>query len=78
MTPRLPASIDVAVIGAGAAGISATQALAGRPLSVVVLEARDRIGGRAQTVEREGYGLDMGCGWLHSADENVLADCSAA
>ncbi|HYC97286.1 NAD(P)/FAD-dependent oxidoreductase [Brevundimonas sp.] len=68
-----PSSVDVAVIGAGAAGIAAARALAGTGLSTVVLEARDRIGGRAHTIVRDGHALDMGCGWLHSADENPLA-----
>lgn len=70
----LPVSIDVAVIGAGAAGIAAARALMKTGVSVVVLEARDRIGGRAHTVGRDGHGLDLGCGWLHSADENPLAE----
>lgn len=61
------------MIGAGAAGLAAARALSGHPLSVAVLEARDRIGGRAHTVRYDGEGLDMGCGWLHSADENPLA-----
>ncbi|MBU1346736.1 MAG: FAD-dependent oxidoreductase [Alphaproteobacteria bacterium] len=69
----LPSSIDVAVIGAGAAGLSAARRLATAGVQAVVLEARDRIGGRAHTVAREEFGLDLGCGWLHSADENVLA-----
>lgn len=68
-----PATVDIAIIGAGAAGIAAARTLAGRPLTVAVLEARDRIGGRAHTVAFRGEGLDMGCGWLHSADENPLA-----
>jgi monoamine oxidase len=70
---RLPSSIDVAVIGAGAAGLSAARRLAAAGVAVAVLEARDRIGGRAHTVERDGFGLDLGCGWLHSADRNPLA-----
>lgn len=70
----LPASVDVAVIGAGAAGIAAAQALVKAGVSVVVLEARDRIGGRAHTIRWNGHGLDLGCGWLHSADENPLAE----
>lgn len=78
MTNRPPSFVDVAVIGAGAAGLAATRALAGAPLDVAVLEARDRIGGRAHTIDFEGAGLDMGCGWLHSADENVLADLAEA
>lgn len=70
---RPPSTVDVAVIGAGAAGLAAARLLAPSPLNVVVLEARDRIGGRAHTIEAAGHALDMGCGWLHSADENVLA-----
>lgn len=67
------ASADVAVIGAGAAGIAAALTLQGHGLSVLVLEARGRVGGRAHTVVHAGFGLDLGCGWLHSADENPLA-----
>lgn len=65
-----PGEVDVAVVGAGAAGLAAARALAHAPLSVLVLEARDRIGGRAWTQTRGGFPLDLGCGWLHSADQN--------
>ena len=69
----LASEIDVAVIGAGAAGIAAARRLVEAKLvSVVVLEARERAGGRAWTVEANGDPLDLGCEWLHSADRNVL------
>ena len=42
----LPSSVDVAIIGAGAAGLGAAHALKGSGLSTIVLEARNRIGGR--------------------------------
>ncbi len=61
---------DIAIIGAGAAGIGAARRLAGRGLSVVVLEALPRLGGRAWTATTRGLPLDLGCGWLHSADRN--------
>lgn len=61
---------DIAIIGAGAAGIGAARQLAGRGLSVVVLEALPSLGGRASTVLMRGLPLDLGCGWLHSADRN--------
>ena len=65
---------DVVVVGAGAAGISALRRLAGSGLSSIALEARSRIGGRAQTVlARPDLPVDCGCGWLHSADVNPLA-----
>lgn len=67
----LLSSVDVAIIGAGAAGLGAAHALAGSGLSVIVLEARDRLGGRAWTVQASPeVTFDVGCGWLHSADQN--------
>jgi monoamine oxidase len=69
----LPSSIDVAVIGAGAAGLGAAHALKRAGLSFVVLEARDRAGGRGHTIAAApGITFDLGCGWLHSADENAF------
>ena len=65
--------VDVVVIGAGAAGVGAARRLKGSSLSVLVLEARDRVGGRAWTVRDGDVPIDLGCGWLHSADENELA-----
>jgi monoamine oxidase len=62
--------VDVALIGAGAAGIGAARRLHGRGHDVLVLEASDRVGGRAWTLGVEGMPLDMGCGWLHSAERN--------
>ncbi|OCK57556.1 NAD(P)/FAD-dependent oxidoreductase [Bradyrhizobium sp. LMTR 3] len=67
----LPSSVDVAIIGAGAAGLGAANALKNSGLSVIVLEARDRVGGRAHTIMASpDVTFDVGCGWLHSADEN--------
>jgi len=61
----------IVIVGAGAAGIAAgmhLQSLGHRPL---LLEARDRVGGRAFTdTNTLGIPVDMGCGWLHSADVN--------
>jgi monoamine oxidase len=62
--------VDVVVIGAGAAGIAAAEELHGQGIQVVVLEARDRIGGRAFT----SYGLaphpiELGAEFIHG--ENV-------
>jgi monoamine oxidase len=63
--------LDVIVIGAGAAGLAAAGRVATARLSVRVLEARDRLGGRAWTwYDATGLPIELGCGWLHSADEN--------
>jgi monoamine oxidase len=68
---------DVIVIGGGAAGIGAALRLQAAGASYLVVEARDRLGGRAWTIE-DGHPLDLGCGWLHSADENPWTDIAAA
>jgi monoamine oxidase len=67
----LPSEIDVAIIGAGAAGLGAAAALENSGLSTLVLEARDRVGGRGHTImATPAITFDLGCGWLHSADRN--------
>jgi len=67
----LPSEVDVAIIGAGAAGLGAARALANSRLSLIVLEARDRVGGRGHTIMASpDITFDVGCGWLHSADKN--------
>ena len=64
---------DVVIIGAGIAGITAARSLKKAGVSFTVVEARDRIGGRAYT-ETSTFGVpyDHGCAWLHSADKNPL------
>lgn len=64
--------IDLAIVGAGAAGISAAREAKRRGLSAIILEASDRVGGRAHSVRWNGHALDLGAGWLHSANRNPL------
>ena len=68
----LPEAPEVLVIGAGAAGIGAARALVARGVPVAVLEARDRVGGRAHTVSLRGHALDLGAHWLHAGPINPL------
>jgi monoamine oxidase len=71
--PDHPANPDVIVIGAGAAGIGAGRALARARLPFLIIEAKDRIGGRAYSDTTSlGHLWDHGCHWLHSADKNIL------
>lgn len=69
----LPSDPDVVVIGAGAAGIAAARALMAAGKSVVVLEAADRIGGRAWTENaRLGLPFDHGCAELQGPTDLPL------
>lgn len=62
---------DVVVVGAGAAGLATARTLIDAGLSVIILEADGRIGGRAFTEsETFGFPYDRGCHWLHHASTN--------
>ena len=73
---------DAVVIGGGAAGIAAARALHDAGRDVLLLEAKDRLGGRAHTAPLAFAGrtiaVDCGCGWLHSARRNPWADLADA
>ncbi len=56
---------DVVVVGAGFAGLTAARDLGQAGLSVIVLEGRDRIGGRTFTDERLGRPLELGGTYVH-------------
>ena len=63
--------VEVVVIGGGAAGVAAARRLQRASIRCLLVEARPRLGGRAWTVhDSAGHSLDLGCGWLHSADRN--------
>lgn len=65
--------VDVAVVGAGAAGLAAARRAYELGLSCYLLEAKPRIGGRTHTdTETFGVPWDRGAHWLHSADINPL------
>jgi len=66
---------DVVVIGAGAAGLSATAELIKKRKSVICVEATDKIGGRCYT-DNSIFGLpyDLGAHWLHCFSNNQIAE----
>lgn len=59
----------VVVIGAGMAGIAAARKLADAGCDVVVLEARNRIGGRVHTHTDWGINIELGANWIHSPND---------
>ena len=66
-----PSDYEIVIVGGGAAGIAAARRLHDAHIKCLLVEARDRLGGRAWTVSGpDGSALDLGCGWLHSADRN--------
>jgi monoamine oxidase len=68
------AETDVAIVGAGAAGIAAARKLAAAGRRVVILEAADRVGGRCITdTTTFGIPFDLGAHWLHAPDINPLS-----
>ena len=67
---------DVVIIGAGAAGLTAANELRKAGLSVAVLEARDRVGGRLWTDTIEGAMLEIGGQWI-SPDQTALQETVA-
>lgn len=62
---------DLAIVGAGSAGLAAAKTARALGLDVMVLEASHRIGGRGYTEElAPGIAFDLGCHWMHSASLN--------
>lgn len=68
------ANYDVIVVGAGMSGLEAATVLQQNNLDVLILEARNRTGGRLVTTTMAGIPTDLGASWLHDTDNNVLVD----
>lgn len=68
----------VVVVGAGVAGLTAAHDLTAAGHDVVVVESRDRIGGRTWTHEVGGAPVDLGGSWIHGPFRNPLAEYVAS
>jgi len=63
---------DAIIVGAGVAGLRAAQVLQQNGRRVLLLEARDRIGGRVWTEHHNGQPLDLGASWIHGTRGNPI------
>ena len=71
-TPQ-PMRADVVIVGAGLAGLQAARRLTASGLEVVVLEARDEVGGRTKTVDVNGHHFDVGGQWTGPGQPRMTA-----
>src|SRR4051794_17257659 len=69
---------DTIVIGAGVSGLTSARLLARAGRTVVVLEARDRIGGRVHTDRTRGLITDLGASWIHGINGSPVAAAAEA
>ncbi len=69
-----PSTTDVVIIGGGFAGVTAARELSMRGRTAVLVEARNRLGGRTHTVDHEGHALELGGTWIHPTQPNVWAE----
>lgn len=76
LAPSLPSvneTRDVIIIGAGLAGLSAAHDVLRAGLSCVVLEARDRVGGKTWSTPLDGGGIvDVGAAWINDTNQSKV------
>ncbi|WP_300681330.1 NAD(P)/FAD-dependent oxidoreductase [Nocardioides sp.] len=70
--------VDTVIVGAGIAGLVTARLLADAGQRVVVLEARDRIGGRVWSERSDGHVTDRGASWIHGITGSAVAEAAAA
>ena len=76
--PARPGTVDVVIVGAGAAGIAAARRLSAVGLRLALIEAAPAVGGRCVTdTSTFGVPFDRGAHWLHMPDINPVAKLGA-
>ncbi|RDW72190.1 amine oxidase-10 [Coleophoma crateriformis] len=67
--------LDVIVVGAGLSGLQAARTINKAGLSCIVLEARDRVGGKTWTKEmrkKKGHGVELGAAWINDTNQTTM------
>ncbi|KIW41657.1 uncharacterized protein PV06_07194 [Exophiala oligosperma] len=77
-SPRISKPPRVAVIGAGVAGLRASDVLARSGCKVTLYEARSRVGGRVHQLSCGGHTVDMGPNWIHGTEGNPIMTMAKA
>ncbi|KAK4504152.1 hypothetical protein PRZ48_005068 [Zasmidium cellare] len=73
--PQCPTErIDVVVVGAGLSGLTAAVELQKAGLSVKILEARDRVGGKTWSRNAQGSVCDVGAAWINDTNQSKMYD----
>jgi len=75
---HMPDRYDVAVIGGGFAGVTAAREAALRGRRTLLLEARDRLGGRTWSSEWNGFGIEYGGAWVHWHQPHTFSELTRA
>ncbi|CAG9984409.1 unnamed protein product [Clonostachys byssicola] len=65
---------DVVILGGGYAGLSAARDLTNAGRSVILIEGRDRIGGRTFTIKEDGFGYEMGGTWVSHCQPHTFRE----
>ncbi|GHG75241.1 monoamine oxidase [Streptomyces griseocarneus] len=67
-------AVDVVIVGGGFAGVTAARELSVRGRRAVLVEARDRLGGRAYTKDHDGHPMEFGGTWVHPLQPHVWSE----
>jgi monoamine oxidase len=71
-------AFDTIIVGAGMSGVTAARLLSDAGAEVVVLEARERVGGRMWTDRSAGFAVDRGASWIHGIDGSAVWELAGA
>ena len=78
MRAEAQSSLDIAIVGAGAAGLVAAHRAREKGLTARIFEVRPRVGGRIHTDESLGEGFDAGAFYIHFAERNLWREIAEA